>query len=140
LARLIRPAHYSRDIEPLRDEAYKWDVFLWEKKLPIMWWIAEDFAGQPLGTIGILKRYRRVRGWYVRPEFRNYGVGTQLLDTVIEAGRDLGFHYLEIKTVAKEVAESCGFRASGRTYTSFKLGTGYQLFYAYTFRNYGETK
>ena len=118
------------DIQWMAADAARDDVHLYELKTPIQWF--EGFHGPfTAGCIGLLIPNKRVRGWYVRPEYRGIGMGVDLLRHVIGWGRDLGFDRLEIRTLHRGLCESEGFIATGREYPTFKLGVGYQLYYEY---------
>lgn len=108
-------------VTPYRKEAMQDGAHLYEGKTPILWYGA--FNGEVLmGCIGLLPvaTEARIRGWFVRRNFRLQGVGRALLEFAVGEARTRGFKRVEAKTAYREELRRWGWRTTGRIYTTFK--------------------
>jgi N-acetylglutamate synthase-like GNAT family acetyltransferase len=67
-------------------------------------WVATD-ESEVVGMVGLIveKNEAKIEPLIVRHSHRRRGIGTQLLDTVITAVRNLPIRYLNVRPVARNV-------------------------------------
>ena len=77
---------------------------------------AESDQGLIVGWIGLLHRttrYATIRGWYVKRGYRNYGIGTRLLEAVIDHALMGDVEQVDIRTNRTHILERLGFDWTG---------------------------
>jgi GNAT superfamily N-acetyltransferase len=80
--------------------------------LPSIRWFSAEAHGVMLGCIGLLRVSRtivRVRGWYVLPQWRGFGVGMFLQESAEDWARERSYLWIESTTRLWEVLERRGW-------------------------------
>lgn len=87
--------------------------------------------GEVVGGASIEPRWGKfahiaVLGIFIKDGFRNMGIGTQLINSLIEIGRERGFKMLELSTFgsnkrAHHVYKKCGFKEVGTIKDGVKM-------------------
>ena len=68
------------------------------------------------GWVGVLHRSRRsvtILGWYVKPGYRNLGIGTRLLEAAIDFALTSDVEQVDIRTNRTHILERLGFDWTG---------------------------
>lgn len=96
-------------IREFADEAYRDGAWITEGSTPILWWGLFD-KDTYLGSVGMLVVgagvRARVRGWYVRRQYRGNGYGVMLLKAVVAQAQNRGVSTLECRTKHHELCLS----------------------------------
>lgn len=98
------------ELEPWRAQAKREHSSI--DPLPSIRWFAASLATARLGCIGLLhvsSEAVRVRGWYVRPEYRGYGVGIFLQESAEDWARAHDYTRIESTTRLWRVLERRGW-------------------------------
>jgi predicted GNAT family N-acyltransferase len=115
----VRPADWLADNAALREIRTR--VFIDEQQVPeaLEWdgedesarhWLAEDATGQPIATVRLLNN-GHIGRMAVLPAYRGLGVGSALLQAVLDTAPTLGLHrvFLHAQTSAIAFYERHGF-------------------------------
>ncbi|MGC8608303.1 MAG: GNAT family N-acetyltransferase [Thermoplasmata archaeon] len=95
------------------------------------------YNGRPAGIIGLsdINMYDRKAhvGYWIGKEFRNHGIATEALRTVIEYCKNMGLKriytsVLDFNYPSMIVLLKNGFRIEGTEYSSYRLGKRYYSF------------
>ena len=121
----------SRDYS--EEEIDAWTSFDPDNSVPegkIERWVAEQ-DGEITGFADYMPDKNTVTGVYVHPDHLRKGIGTALLETIIDDARDRGLEYLECESsrTAREFYRSNGFhvmeetihRTSGEELDAFRM-------------------
>jgi RimJ/RimL family protein N-acetyltransferase len=71
---------------------------------------------ETVGFVGMLVRSPSVvtlRGWFVKPKWREQGIGTQLLEAAMTYAFEQGAAKVEIRTARSKIAHRLGFEWTG---------------------------
>jgi GNAT superfamily N-acetyltransferase len=117
----FRPSTLA-EVEVYREQAMQDGAHLYEGSKPIRWFVMADEHNEMLGSVGLLiiGREARIRGWFVRREYRGRGLGKLLLEFAVDEARSLGCTRVEAKTAYIEELKRWGWTHTGKVYTTFK--------------------